>query len=153
MTLQDLDGVVALEQCVYGFPWSRGNFADSLASGYHARVLRDADPALCGYLVAQPGVGEMHLLNLTVAPALQGQGLGLLLLDHLVSHARTRGDHALLLEVRTSNARARAIYARYGFADVGLRRNYYPAAASQREDAAVMSLTLTTPQADLHALD
>ena len=52
-----------------------------------------------------------------------------------------------------SNARARAIYARYGFAEVGLRRAYYPAAAGQREDAAVLRLTLTTPRGDHHALD
>lgn len=153
MTRQDLNDVVALEQCVYGFAWSRGNFSDSLASGHYARVLRDADHALCGYIVAQPGVAESHLLNVTVAPARQGQGLGLLLLDHLVVHARARGDHALWLEVRVSNARARVIYARYGFTEVGLRRNYYPAAASLREDAAVLRLTLSTPQADSHAMD
>jgi ribosomal-protein-alanine N-acetyltransferase len=138
----DLDDVMALEQCVYGFPWSRGNFADSLAHGYHARVLRDDTRALCGYLVAQPGAAESHLLNVTVAPQLQGRGLGLLMLDDLAAHARARGDHAIWLEVRLSNARARAIYARYGFVEVGLRRGYYPAGAGLREDAAVLRLSL-----------
>jgi [ribosomal protein S18]-alanine N-acetyltransferase len=142
MTVQDLDDVVALEQTAYGFAWSRGNFADSLVSGYDAGVLRDEHGALAGYIVAQPGVAESHLLNVTVAPPLQGQGLGVLMLDHLVAHCRARGDHALWLEVRVSNARARAVYARYGFAQVGLRRGYYPAAASKREDAVVLRLNL-----------
>ena len=44
------------------------------------------------------------------------------------------------LEVRASNARARSLYARRGFNEVGLRRGYYPAAQGQREDAVVMSL-------------
>jgi [ribosomal protein S18]-alanine N-acetyltransferase len=154
MTAQDLDDVTALEQTVYGFPWSRGNFSDSLASGYHARVLRDDAGALCGYIVAQPGVAESHLLNVTVAPQLQGRGLGLVMLDDLVARGRHRGDHALWLEVRLSNTRARAVYARYGFAEVGLRRGYYPAAASRREDAAVLRLTLATaPTNAHHALD
>jgi [ribosomal protein S18]-alanine N-acetyltransferase len=154
MTAQDLDVVVTLEQTVYGFPWSRGNFSDSLASGYHAQVLRDDSGALAGYIVAQPGVAESHLLNVTVAPPLQRQGLGLLMLDDLVACSRQRGDHALWLEVRLSNARARAVYERYGFVDVGLRRGYYPAAASKREDAAVLRLALVAPSTeDPHALD
>ncbi len=154
MTTQDLDDVVMLEQTVYSFPWSRGNFADSLASGYHARVLRDDGGALAGYIIAQPGVTESHVLNVTVAPPLQSQGLGLLMLDDLVAHSHQRGDHALWLEVRLSNARARAMYERYGFVEVGQRRGYYPAAASKREDAAVLRLTLAAPNnEDNHALD
>ena len=93
-----------------------------------------------GYFVAMAGVDEMHLLNLTVAPAWQGRGHGRALLDALVEHCRARGDGPLWLEVRESNLRARAIYARYGFGEVGLRRGYYPAPHGQREDAVVMSL-------------
>lgn len=151
----DLDAVVVLEQTVYGFPWSRGNFADSLNSGYDAWVLWSAEGgtngALLGYLVAQPGVAESHLLNITVAPAVQGQGLGLRLLDACVAHCRTRADAALWLEVRPSNTRALAVYARYGFREVGLRRAYYPAAGGQREDAKVLKLSLLEERD--HALD
>jgi [ribosomal protein S18]-alanine N-acetyltransferase len=149
MTALDLDAVVALEHSVYGFPWSRGNFSDSMAAGYWMHTLVSGD-ALAGYGVMQRGVGESHLLNITVAPAWQGQGWGRLMLDAMVACCQERGDENLWLEVRPSNARARQVYARYGFAEVGLRRGYYPAAGSQREDALVLKLGLGGGS---HALD
>lgn len=141
MELRDLDAVMAIEQGSYAFPWTRGNFIDSLAAGYHARVLAGAD-GLAGYLVAMTGVDEMHLLNITVAAAWQGRGLAQRMLDVLEADARALALPMLWLEVRESNHRARALYRRRGFAEVGLRRGYYPAAFSKREDAIVMSARL-----------
>lgn len=138
MTVQDLEAVLATEVQAYSFPWSRGNFIDSLAAGYHAQVLCDENDSLLGYFVAMPGVEEMHLLNLTVAPAWQGRGLAVTMLDALHSHCRRLRLATLWLEVRASNERARRLYLRLGFAEVGLRRGYYPAAFSRREDAVVM---------------
>ena len=140
MTVAQLDAVLVVEQAAYPFPWSRGNFVDSLAAGYLARVLREADGALAGYFLAMAGVDEMHLLNLTVAPAFQGRGLSLVLLGALEAECHAAGAAKLWLEVRVSNTRARAIYERYGFAAVGLRKGYYPAAQGSREDAIVMIL-------------
>ena len=142
MAVADLDTVLAIESAVYEFPWTRGNFIDSLAAGYAAQVLRAADGTLCAYNVSMPGVQETHLLNLTVAPAWQHRGLARGLLDVLVADSRTQGALWLWLEVRESNQRARDIYRRYGFAQIGWRRGYYPAAAGQREDACVMRLPL-----------
>ena len=99
-----------------------------------------SETGVAGYFVAMGGIDEMHLLNLTVAPAWQGRGHGRALLDALVDHCRARGDRTLWLEVRESNLRARAIYSLYGFGEVGMRRGYYPAPHGQREHAVVMSL-------------
>ena len=140
MHLAHLGPVLAIEQVVYAFPWSHGNFVDSLAAGHQAHVLRAADGALAGYSVAMVGVQEMHLLNLTVSPPWQRRGLAIAMLNALVAQCRQQGSEALWLEVRVSNERARAVYARYGFAEVGLRRGYYPAPAGRREDACVMRL-------------
>lgn len=142
MRLADLDAVMGIEAASYSFPWTRGNFIDSLAAGYLARVWVGAGGAIEGYFVALPGVGEMHLLNVTVAPACQGRGLAGALLDDLAAAARARGDADLWLEVRASNERARALYLRRGFIEVGTRRGYYPAAHGQREDAVVMRARL-----------
>lgn len=142
MTVHDLDAVAAVETRSYSHPWSRGNFTDSLAAGYLAEVLEDDAGALVGYLIAMTGVDEMHLLNITVAPDCQGQGHGQVLMAALLQHARQRGLAALWLEVRESNLRARALYRRLGFEEVGRRRGYYPAAV-RREDAVVMSLALS----------
>jgi ribosomal-protein-alanine N-acetyltransferase len=88
------------------------------------------------------GVDEVHLLNITVAPAHQRQGWAPVMLDALAIWARGQGAQWLWLEVRVGNARAKAVYERYGFRHVGTRRNYYPATAAGREDALVMSLAL-----------
>jgi len=148
MTLVHLDEVMAIEAAAYPFPWTRGNFIDSLASGYPARVLFDGDRRdhVIGYFVAMEGVDELHLLNLTVVPTEQGRGHGRAMLDALAAMCRDLRSPQLWLEVRVSNTRAREIYRRYGSREVGLRRGYYPAAEGQREDACVMSLDLSGGQ-------
>ena len=145
MALHDLDAVMAIESAVYPFPWTLGNFRDSLAAGHDARLLRAPDGAVRAYSVAMTGVDETHLLNLAVAPAAQGQGLARALLDALVADARRCGHAKVWLEVRLGNARAHAVYRRYGFVEVGQRRGYYPAGAGRREDARVMQLSLADP--------
>jgi ribosomal-protein-alanine N-acetyltransferase len=142
MNLVHLPAVLAIEQAVYPFPWTHGNFVDSLAAGHVAHVLRSADGLVAGYSVAMSGVQEMHLLNLTIAPSWQHRGHARRLLDALAAQCRRDGNLALWLEVRPSNERARDVYRRYGFRDIGLRRGYYPAAGGKREDACVMRLAI-----------
>ncbi len=141
LTEAQLDDVLRVEHSAYAHPWSRGNFTDSLKSGYQAQLLL-ADDTLLGYFVAMKGVDEVHLLNITVAPAWQSQGWGRVMLDALALWARGQGAEWLWLEVRQSNHRAARIYERQGFRRVGERKSYYPAADGLREDAIVMSLKL-----------
>jgi ribosomal-protein-alanine N-acetyltransferase len=148
MTEAKLDEVMAIEQMAYSHPWTRGNFLDSLRSGYRAEVLLStglSDEKVIGYFVAMPGVEEMHLLNITVSPVCQGQGWGQILLQAVVERSRQCLAQWLWLEVRASNLRALSIYQRFGFRRVGERKGYYPLSTGQREDAIVMSLLLTAP--------
>ena len=150
MTHAALTQVASVEQSAYKYPWTRGNFSDSLNSGYQAQVLMggQTNPELLGYFVAIKGVDESHLLNITVAPRHQMQGWGRLMLDALALWSRGQGAQWLWLEVRVSNAHAKALYLRYGFREVGLRKDYYPEGStsllgtSAREDAVVMSFAL-----------
>jgi ribosomal-protein-alanine N-acetyltransferase len=147
MTPDRLDAVLAVEQSAYPYPWSRRNFTDSLQSGYQAQLLCGGTQVdvLLGYFMAMKGVDEVHLLNITVAPAYQQQGWARVMLDGLAVWSRGQGAQWLWLEVRASNARAKAVYERYGFRHVGLRKAYYrdgPAGRNQREDALVMSFSL-----------
>lgn len=160
MTADDLDTVHAVETSAYAHPWTRRNFLDSLQSG-HPSVMLLAEPLpqdrhlplrsdgrlLLGYLVAMSGVDEVHLLNITVAPAHQRQGWARFMLDALTLWSRGQGAQWLWLEVRESNTPARRLYGRYGFAEVGVRRGYYPLAHQKREDAVVMSLNLVARRA------
>ena len=141
LTPERLPAVLAVEQSVYSHPWTRGNFNDTLAAGHQALCLLGGDE-LIGYFVAMPGFEEVHLLNITVAPAHQRQGWALVLLDALVLWSRAQGAQWLWLEVRASNTRAQQIYLKRGFARVGLRKAYYPAGHGLREDAVVMNLRL-----------
>lgn len=142
MQESDIDEVVALEESVYPYPWSRGDFADSLASGYHAWVLRNQSMQLMGYFLVMQMVDEAHLLNVAVAQEWQGQGLGRFLLNQSVACSRGLGLESMLLEVRPSNTRALELYERYGFEQIGRRKGYYPAGGQQREDAIVMRYML-----------
>ncbi len=141
MTADALDAVMTIEQVAYAHPWTRGNFVDSLRAGYEGRLLRTSE-RLLGYYMAMKGVDEVHLLNITVAPDCQGQGLGACLLESLAAWSLAQGAQWLWLEVRASNEGAQRLYQRQGFRRVGLRKGYYPAAQGRREDAIVMSFPL-----------
>lgn len=141
MTVDDLDAVMRIERLAYAHPWSRAVFEDTVVAGYQAQRLL-AGTTLLGYFVAMKGVEEVHLLNITVAPAHQHRGWARVMLEALSLWARGQAAKTLWLEVRVSNSRALQIYRAQGFVQVGRRPKYYPSGHGQREDAIVMSLTL-----------
>ncbi len=140
MTAGDLDTVLAIETRIYPYPWTRGNFSDSLAAGYHCLIM-EIGSELVGYSVVMLGAGEAHLLNLSIAARWQRRGLGRELLGHVLKLARNEAAERILLEVRQSNTAAQALYEDSGFSRIAVRRDYYPA-QSGREDAVVMALEL-----------
>ena len=142
MQMEDLDEVLVIEKRVYSHPWTHGNFVDSIRSGYQCWVLRDAGSVLLGYFFMMAVVDEGHLLNISVHGDMHRRGIGKMLLDKVCTVARQLQMQSILLEVRPSNTRAIAIYLRYGFTEIGRRRDYYPAAGDQREEAIVMGLPL-----------
>ncbi len=135
----DLPQVLDNEDAAYEFPWSSGIFEDCLKMGYPAWVAEDAAGQIMGHAVLTMAVGEAHVLNLGVHPQHQRQGVGRALLRTLLEHARQESAIRMFLEVRASNAAARALYQAHGFEEVGLRKGYYPL-ASGREDAVVLRL-------------
>lgn len=140
MSGADLDQVLALERSIYPFPWTRGNFTDSLDSGYSAWLARSSE-RIDGYALMLLAADEAQLLNISVAPARQRAGVGASLFVHLRGVAEAAGSRRMFLEVRRSNAQAQAFYRQRGFQQIGERRGYYPAVDS-REDALVMELSL-----------
>jgi ribosomal-protein-alanine N-acetyltransferase len=145
LTVDHLDAVLKVEKEAYAKPWSSSNFVDSLNSGYEAQMLLGGD-TLLGYFVAMKGVDEVHLLNITVAPVYQRQGWAHVMLDALAIWAQGQRADWLWLEVRVGNLRAIEVYEAQGFAQVGLRKKYYPAVNGLREDAIVMSRSLRAPE-------
>jgi ribosomal-protein-alanine N-acetyltransferase len=140
MTADDLDAVIAIEDAIYPHPWTRGNFSDSLAAGYHCWMVEcGGEPT--GYCVVMIAAGEAHLLNLSVAAPWQRRGIGREALNFIARLARDYGAVKILLEVRPSNTAAIALYASAGFSEIAVRRGYYPA-GDAREDAIVLQLEL-----------
>lgn len=140
MAEADLAAVMAIENAIYPFPWTQGNFRDSLAAGYQC-LAYVRDGALFGYAVLMHAADESHLLNLSIAADCQRQGWGSRLLQRVCECVRGRGARLLFLEVRPSNAAALRLYEGHGFERIGLRRDYYPASGG-REDALILGLPL-----------
>ncbi len=165
LTDADIDAWVTEERmaCPHALhAWTPENYRSSLRAGYWTRALCQADDVAGGAAggasgervvaacVAMDGVDEIHLLNIAVARGWQGRGLARELLQMLYERCHQRHAEALWLEVRPSNARARTLYQREGFVDIGVRRDYYPAQEG-REDALVMRREIKLEAA--HALD
>jgi ribosomal-protein-alanine N-acetyltransferase len=142
MLAADLATVLQIEKRAYEFPWSEGIFRDCLNAGHVMRVL-ELQSVPVGYSVMSVGAGECHLLNLCVDPPHQGQGLGRFLLETMLAIARRHRARIAFLEMRISNRRAFRLYHDIGFNEIGTRRNYYPAAAGEREDAWVLAKVLS----------
>ena len=147
MQTGDLDGVVALERESFGDPWRRESFLAEIRGAPRVRwpLVAIGPDGLAGYVIAWFVADEAQVANLAVSPGLRGRGLGRLLLRAVLAEAHERDCRSVHLEVRPSNAIARALYESTGFREVGRRRHYY---ADTGEDALVMRLDLSPRQAD-----
>ena len=140
MTEVDVDAVMIIEHQVYPFPWTEGIFRDCLRVGYGCWII-ERDGESHGYCVMMVGGGDAHVLNLCVKPESRGQGLGRIMLAHMMDKARRLAVETLLLEVRPSNRTAIQLYHAVGFNEIGLRKDYYPT-QNGREDALILALHL-----------
>lgn len=155
MTLADVDAVLAIESVSHPHPWTKGNFADSLAAGHWAYCIRPDESGsiqgsyldsnvLWAYCILYPAVDELHLLNITVSPKLHGLGIGTRIMQAIEGVAASQNMPRILLEVRPSNRAAVALYTKLGYEQIGLRKGYYPAdlTSGAREDALVMAKSI-----------
>lgn len=140
MTEADVESVLNIEFAAFSHPWTRGIFLDCIQSGYECWLMFLGGQQV-GHGVLSAAGDECHLLNLTVKPESQSNGLGGKLLEHLLLQGKQRGAETAFLEVRESNHSAIRLYERIGFNEVGRRRDYYPAVGG-REDALVMANVL-----------
>lgn len=142
MTLADVDAVLAIEQSVQAYPWTRGNFCDALGSAYLCYVDEVAGE-LCSFAVLMSGVDEAELLTIGVAAPHQRKGLGRTMLSAMLEVARAKQLSRVFLEVGVSNLGAIALYRCAGFAEVAMRRAYYRNEKGS-EDAMVMACDLSS---------
>ena len=121
----DLARVVEIERASFSDPWSLTAFRSALNEeriNFHVAL---SGESVVGYAVSWCVIDEAELANLAVLPAMRGQRIGAALLDCAMSDARAAGCVVMHLEVRESNAAARALYESRGFGMVGRRKRYY----------------------------
>ena len=129
MRRADMAAVMALEQEL--FPedaWTPQMFAAEFAQPLSRRLylVAEAGNALLGYAgMMFSGGSQADVVTLAVSPGRWGEGIGTALLLALVDEAEKRGYEEVLLEVREDNPRARQLYLRHGFTEIGIRRGYY----------------------------
>ena len=136
MRRRHVRAVLRIEEQVYPRPWSAGLFLSEVGmrSG-RTYLVAKVDGRIVGYGGLMYVLPDAHVTTLAVDPAWQRQAIGTRLLVALSRAAIATGATALTLEVRSSNAAAQELYRRFGFAPVGVRKNYYP---ETNEDALVM---------------
>jgi ribosomal-protein-alanine N-acetyltransferase len=139
MRPDDMALVMSIENSSYSMPWSEATFRGLLRRTDADLVVAEASGGLIGYAAAWFVLDQGELGNVAVAPEWRRRGIGARLLETVLERAVQRGARELFLEVRPSNAVAQRLYLRYGFREVGRRRNYY---AEPPEDALVMRIAL-----------
>ena len=143
MQPEDLPAVIEIERQSNSHPWTERNFRDTMSSGYLSLVAREHGQ-VCAFAIARTLVDEAELLLIAVTPSERRQGVAALLWIELAQRLRMAGATQVFLEVRASNASARSFYGSRGFAEIGVRRNYYPNGVhdGDREDAILMQVPL-----------
>lgn len=141
MLENDLDEIIAIEESIYPYPWTRGIFHDCLNIGYLCWVLQVKEKIIA-YSVMSVAVEESHLLTIVVSENEQRQGYGKKMLDEMIRLAKKGEANTMYLEVRVSNKKAIQLYHQRGFNELGIRDNYYPADEG-REDALIFALDIS----------
>jgi len=155
--VEDLEALVNLERRCHSHPWSARNFREELDDAARGQLIVLRAPlesphpwrGIVGYCAYRVAADEMHVLNLAVAPEHRRAGLGRFLLARALEQGARRGAERALLEVRRSNREALALYERFDFVIVAVRRDYY---ADPREDALVLARRSLGPAAPVCAV-
>lgn len=136
-TPADLDGVLAIEQASFNNPTTRAWYEAELKRPEvcHIYVLRTPDHPVAAFCAFWRVAEQIHINNLAVLPEARGKGLASHLLAEVMAESAQIGVESATLEVRRSNTAALRLYAKAGFTEAGVRRNYY---TQPVEDALVL---------------
>lgn len=134
-----LDEIVKIENEAFSCPWSQKTFEEALGSETISFFAAVSGETVCGFYCLMTIENEAELLNIAVSAALRRAGCGSALMSHMAEVAVGKKVERVYLEVRSSNLPARSLYKKFGFSELGVRKNYY---AKPREDAIIMQKNL-----------
>ncbi len=127
--------IASLERECFGDPWSEKSIASELTNPLSLWLVAMEGDTLVGYVGSQTCMDETDMMNIAVSPTHRRNGVGKALIEALVEALKKKGSRCLTLEVRASNEGAIALYTKMGFAQIGLRKNYYH---NPKEDALIL---------------
>lgn len=128
MQSSDIDSVYAIEIAAHRSPWSRDIIRDCVLVNYDCRIIEEnssSDVILAGYIICRYDGNICHILNLCIAPTLQGSGYGQFLLQNVIDSQKNTTVDTIILEVRPSNLAAIHLYQKMGFLQIGIKPGYY----------------------------
>lgn len=136
---RNLDAVCALEERCFSVPWSRESFEWAMKDENSYFTVAEEDGSVVGYAGLRFFAPDGDIANVATSPGQRRRGVASALLEDILDFAKKRGITNLMLEVRTSNAGAIALYKKFGFVRVAKRKNYY---SLPTEDADIMRLEI-----------
>ena len=136
---KDVDTIAEMEKrCFPQDAWTKGMLSELLDSPYEWAVLAEEGGLVCGYACLFTLFETADLMNIAVDEPFRGRGIACLLIEALHKKAKELGAERVMLEVRVSNAPAIALYQKYGYEKIAVRKNYY----GNGEDADIMQKML-----------
>lgn len=136
--LSDLDAVMRVMEHAfpktYGEGWNNHQCRSMLSMPSAKLLIAHRIDVICGFVISRQAADEEELLMIAVCPSHQGQGVGYLLLEHMLEAARVEQVAAVFLEMRADNP-AEKLYAKFGFHQIGLRKAYYTGPNMEKFDA------------------
>ena len=134
-TDDDLEAITKLEEECFTDSWSPALMSQMFASEFDKIYVLEDEGRIIGYADVRNMYGDCDLMNICVTEAARGRGGASLLMERIMAQARFEDANQILLEVRKSNAAAIALYKKFGFTELGVRRDYY---TNPVEDAIIM---------------
>lgn len=134
-----IEEIAKTEEMCFSEPWSEGAVSNFLSYDFNGAFICIADGAFAGYVTYTSLCGEVQIANVATVPVFRRNGIGSLLIQHLVCVAKETENEVITLEVRSENKPAIALYQKFGFVTVGVRKNFYK---KPDDDALLMNLDL-----------
>ncbi len=132
----DLDIILGIEKRSFSLPFTREMFESLLGQEPFDGFVSENNGKIEGYLIYSLVVDEMQLLTIAVDKPFRNRGVGEMLMKEMIRVADEHEVKVIFLEVRLSNAAARALYDKFGFKEAGIRKKYY---RDNNEDAILMA--------------
>lgn len=141
MEVKDIEDVLEIERQSFPNPWSYYAFYSEITSNVNAYyITAKYDKKIIGYAGIWIIIDEGHISNIAVHPNYRRQGIGGILLTHLIEYSKQKGVKLITLDVREKNLPAQQLYKKYGFEVISIRKNYY---SDTGESSIVCGLTIT----------